>query len=228
MGGVRPLLAARGGLRLPPWHGRGRGTWPSRRATASASRPWAAGWRSASAARCASPASARSRSARLTMPTILPSRTTGTRLMRWVTSRRAISAASAVSSTVTTGAAMTSRAVCSGVCRLATKSGLSGSPSAISASHQSRRASRSLSPRPIRSPSLTMPTGAPALSITGTALMPRSSSRRAIACVGVPGDTTATSVVINSRACVIPSPRPPRRPGRPASRFPTAQPAGPP
>ena len=59
-------------------------------------------------------ASAWTRSARLTMPTIRPSRSTGTRLMRWAVSSRAIASISVSSPTVTIGAVMTSRARRSG------------------------------------------------------------------------------------------------------------------
>jgi hypothetical protein len=77
-----------------------------------------------------------------------------------------------------------------------------GWPSASSASHQSRRASRSVPLRPIRSPSLTMPMGAPLPSTTGTALIPYSSGSRAISWVGVSGPTATTSVVMTSRAII--------------------------
>ena len=59
-------------------------------------------------------ASALTRSARLTMPTIRPSRSTGTRFIRWAVSSRAIVSISASSATVTTGVVMTSRARRSG------------------------------------------------------------------------------------------------------------------
>ena len=59
-------------------------------------------------------ASARTRSARLTMPTTRPSRNTGTRLMRCAVSSRATSSISVSSPTVITGAVMTSRARRSG------------------------------------------------------------------------------------------------------------------
>ena len=53
-------------------------------------------------------ASARTRFARLTIPTSLPSRTTGTRLIRFVSSRRAMSATGVVSVTEKTSRVMTS------------------------------------------------------------------------------------------------------------------------
>src|SRR5271157_4260580 len=149
-----------------------------------------------------SAAKARNRSARLTMPIIRPSRTTGTRLMRWAARRRAISSTSVSSPTVTTGADMMSRAVRSGSRRFARKSALSCSPSARRANHQSRRATRAASSRPIRSPSLTIPTGAPSLSTTGTALIPLSSSNRATWDVGVSGRTDTTASVMTSRAFI--------------------------
>ena len=147
-----------------------------------------------------SAARARTRSARLTTPTIRPSWSTGTRLMRCAVSSRAISPISVSSPTVTTGLVMTSRAVRPGTRRLATNAASSVSPSASRLSHQSRRFSRPASSRPIRSPSLTMPAGAPAASMTGTALIAWSRRTCAISCVGVAGPTDTTAEVITSRA----------------------------
>ena len=94
------------------------------------------------------------------------------RFIRYSSRRRAISAASVVSVILTTGADMTSRAVSCRFRRVARNSGCSASPSASNVSHQSRRASRSASPRPSRSPSLTMPIGVPLPFKTGAALIP--------------------------------------------------------
>jgi hypothetical protein len=55
--------------------------------------------------------------------------------------------------------------------------------------HQSRRASRSVSSRPIRSPSLAMLIGAPASSTTGTAMIPWSRRIFAAPRIGVSGPT---------------------------------------
>ena len=68
-------------------------------------------------------------------------------------------------------ASATSAGVRSGGSRCAWKSLSSVCVPVSSASHQSLRATRSRSPRPIRSPSLTMPTGVPAAPTTGTALI---------------------------------------------------------
>jgi len=51
-------------------------------------------------------------------------------------------------------------------------------------------------------PSLTIPTGAPAASTTGTALIVWSSSSRAISVAGVSGRTKTTSVFISSLASI--------------------------
>ena len=83
------------------------GAWPpalaaSCSSASTASRIRRSSARAASAEFCSRVASARSRLARLTMPTSLPSRSTGTRLIRRVSSRRAISAIGVASSTATT------------------------------------------------------------------------------------------------------------------------------
>ena len=58
--------------------------------------------------------------------------------------------------------------------------------------------------RRIRSPSLTIPIGAPLLSTTGTALIPLSSITRAILRVGVSGCTETTGLTMISLAFICP------------------------
>src|SRR3984893_8106320 len=144
----------------------------------------------------------RTSSARLPMPTISPSRTTGTRFMPCVVRSRAISPTSVSSPTVTTGLTMTSRTRRSGARKLARKSGCSISPSARSTSHQSLRAWRSGVSQLTRSPSLTMPMGLPVSSTTGTALILLSMSILATLRVARSGPTETTLVVITSRAFI--------------------------
>ena len=64
------------------------------------------------------------------------------------------------------------------------------------ASHQEGRRSVPDSTRRLRSPSLTMPASRPSLPVTGTALMPRSSSSFAMSSTFASGGTTTAGVVL--------------------------------
>ena len=114
-----------------------------------------------------------------------------------------------------------------------------GGPSTSKVSHQSRRATRSTSLRPTRSPSLTIPSSFWSAPSTGTALMRFSSSRRATSRTLVPIVTETIAVVMRSPAVSrvgatangsslalddwrIMRPSPPRD-GRPACTAPTTR-----
>src|SRR5271170_5895858 len=112
--------------------------------------------------------------------------------------RRSISANScnvARDSIVRTGACVTCSA--SRAIRASRVSGRDG-PSFSMASHQSRRASRSVSLRPSRSPSLIIPTNCWSAANTGTALMRFSRRRSATSRTLVPTGTETISVVMIS------------------------------
>ena len=147
--------------------------------------------------------SALSRLPRLTMPTILPPSTTGTRLIRCCSSNDETSPKGVSGFTVTTRRVITSPAL--RACDLM-KSCAIRSRSANSSSHQERRRSVSFSTRWMRSPSLTMPTRAPAASTTGTPLMPFASNISAISLTVVSAWTVTTSWVMTSAANMAPPP----------------------
>src|SRR5215831_15038146 len=81
-------------------------------------------------------------------------------------------------------------------------SGASGSPSAKTSNHDCRQASRAARSGRIRSPSLTIPIGAPLSSTTGTAVMLLSSISLATARNGVSGCTDTTGLLMISRAFI--------------------------
>ena len=137
---------------------------------------------------------ARITSARLTMPTSLPSRRIGTRLMRcW-----AMSSASSVTPVVSPALTIrwsSGRRPCGGRGGRSRRTPAPGRcPRRASVSHQARRLTLAEMNGRIRSPSLTMPSKVPPASQTGTALMLLSDSRRATCATvssGVRGDDVA-------------------------------------
>ena len=150
--------------------------------------------------RCAATASACTRLARLTMPTSVPPRSTGTRLMPRVSSRSAISATGVSGATETTSRVITSRA-----CRACDLTYSEADRSWLNkrSHHEPARAWRSvpISCRCRRSPSLTMPTRRPS-SRMGTALMRFLRSSAAISVIGVAGPAVMTGEVMMSLAFI--------------------------
>src|SRR6516164_463262 len=140
-----------------------------------------------------------SRSARLTMATIFPSCTTGTRLIRLVSISSAISPKLANSPTLTTSRVMTSstRRACdlmysAAIREFAENHSLQGE----------RRRSVPVSARRSKSPSVMIPTSCPFLSRTGTPLMRRLIMSLATSWIVVSRVVVATALYMTSLALI--------------------------
>src|SRR6516162_7119136 len=140
-----------------------------------------------------------SRSARLTIPTILPSCTTRTRLIRLVSISSAISPRLANSSTLTTSRVITSST------RRAWDLMYSAASRELAENHslqRERRRSVPVSARRSKSPSVMIPTSCPFLSRTGTPLTRRLIISLATSSTVVSGVVVATALYMTSLALI--------------------------
>ena len=144
-------------------------------------------------------ATARTKSEREMTPAMAPSSTTKTRFTRLRSSSSATCASSASGPTATTPRCMTSAAVRPWV---RTNSSAPPCGSATKASHHERRFCVDSSGRRTKSASLTTPSGTPAGSTTGTALIACASSSRATASTVASGGTLRTPRVMISDAFI--------------------------